>query len=69
MGKVIIGFTMSLDGFINGQNGRVERLYPDLGTLRYVRPLQESLAKTSPAVMGRKTFAIGDPDSCAGNYE
>jgi hypothetical protein len=25
MGKVIIGFTTSLDGFINDQNGSVER--------------------------------------------
>jgi hypothetical protein len=32
-GKVIIGFTMSLDGFINDQEGSVERLYPDLDTL------------------------------------
>ncbi len=28
MGKVIIGFTMPLDGFLNDQNGSVERLYP-----------------------------------------
>ncbi len=34
MGKVTMGFTMSLDGFINDQNGSVERLYPDLDTLR-----------------------------------
>ena len=46
MGKVIIGFTMSLDGFINDQNGSVERLYPDLDTLRYAKPFQESIEKT-----------------------
>ena len=46
MSKVIIGFTMSLDGFINDQNGSVERLYPDLDTLRYAKPLQESIEKT-----------------------
>jgi hypothetical protein len=43
MGKVIIGFTMSLGGFINNQNGSVERLYPDLDTLRYAKHLQESI--------------------------
>ena len=58
MGKVIIGFTMSLDSFINDQNGSVERLYPDLDTLRYAKPLQESIEKTGAVVMGRKTFAM-----------
>jgi hypothetical protein len=46
MGKVINGFTMSLDGFINDQNGSVEGLYPDLDTLRYAKPLQVSIKKT-----------------------
>jgi len=58
-----------LHGFINDQNGSVERLYPDLDTLRYAKPLQESIEKTGAVVMGRKTFAMGDPDSYAGNYE
>jgi len=69
MGKVIIGFGMSLDGIINDQNGSLECLYPDLDTLRYAKPLQESIEKTGAAVMGRKIFAMGDPDSYAGNYE
>jgi hypothetical protein len=43
MGKVIIGFIMSLGGFINNQNGGVERVYPDLDTLRYAKRLQESI--------------------------
>lgn len=30
MGKVIIGMTMSLDGFVNDRNGSISRLYPDL---------------------------------------
>ncbi len=34
MGKVILGMTVSLDGFINDRNGSVGALYPDLGTLR-----------------------------------
>lgn len=29
MGKVILGMTMSLDGFINDRNGSVESLYPE----------------------------------------
>jgi hypothetical protein len=69
MSRAIIGFTMSLDGFINDQNGSVERLYPDLDTLRYAKPLQESIEKTGALVTGRKTFAMGDPNSHAENYE
>jgi len=30
MGKVLLGLTVSLDGFINDRHGRVDRLYPDL---------------------------------------
>ncbi len=56
MGQVIIGFNVSLDGFIYGQNWRVERLYPHLGTLRYAKPLQELIEKTGAVVVARKTF-------------
>jgi dihydrofolate reductase len=69
MGKIILGFSMSLDGFINDRNGSVEALYPDLDTLRYSEPLRESIQNTGAVVMGRKTFAMGDPDSYADNYE
>ena len=69
MGKVILGFSMSLDGYINDKDGSVERLYPDLDTLRYTEPLEDSIRNTGAVVMGRKTYAMGDPDSYAGNYE
>jgi len=69
MSKVILGFTMSLDGFINDRNGSVGNLYPDLDTLRYSEPLQESIKNTGAVVMGSRTFAMGDPDAYAGNYE
>jgi hypothetical protein len=32
MGKVILGMTMSLDGFINDREGSVAALYSDLAT-------------------------------------
>ena len=69
MGKVILGFTMSLDGFINDRNESVAALYADLDTLRYSESLKESIQDTGAVVMGRKTFAMGDPDAYAGNYE
>ena len=70
MGKVILGMTMSIDGFINDRNGSVGALYPDLATLRDTEPLQESMQNTGAVVMGRNAFAMADdPDSIADNYE
>jgi dihydrofolate reductase len=70
MGKVVLGMTMSLDGFINDRNGSVAALYPDLAALRETEPLQESMKNTGAVVMGRNSFAMAeDPDWFAGNYE
>ena len=70
MGKVILGMTMSLDGFINDRHGSVEALYPDLAQLRDIEPLKESIQNTGAVVMGRNSFAMSDdPDWFAGNYE
>jgi dihydrofolate reductase len=70
MGKVVLGMTMSLDGFINDCNGRVEVLNPDLVALRDIDPLKESIQNTGAVVMGRNSFAMSeDPDWFAGNYE
>jgi len=70
MGKVVLGMTMSLDGFINDRNGSVEALYPDLAALRETEPLEESIQNTGAVVMGRNSFAMAeDPDSIAENYE
>lgn len=69
MSKVILGFTMSLDGFINDRNGSVEPLYADLLDWRETELGKESIQNTGAVVMGRKTFAMGDPDSYADNYE
>lgn len=70
MGKVVLGMTMSLDGFINDRNGSVAALYPDLAALRDIDPLRESIQNTGAVVMGRNSFDMAeDPDSLAGNYE
>jgi dihydrofolate reductase len=60
---------MSLDGFINDQNGSVEHLYPDLEGLRHTEPLKEAIQTTGAVVMGKRAFEMGDPDEYAGNYE
>ena len=70
MAKVILGTTISLDGFINDRSGSVSALYPDLAALRETETLRESIQNTGAVVMGRNSFAMADdPDSIADNYE
>src|ERR671927_504521 len=70
MGKVILGMTMSLDGFINDRNGSVEALYPDLAAWRETELGKKSMQTTGSVGMGRNSFAMSeDPDWFAGNYE
>jgi dihydrofolate reductase len=70
MAKVILGTTMSLDGFINDSNGSVEALYPDLTVWRETEIGKESIHNTGAVVMGRNSYAMADdPDWFAGNYE
>ena len=70
MGKVILGMTISLDGFINDREGSVAALYPDLEALRDTEPLRESIQNTGAVVMGRNSYAMAeDPDWFAVNYE
>lgn len=69
MAKVVIGMTVSLDGFVQDQNGSVARLYPDLADLRDTAYMQDLIEETGAVLMGKKTFEMGDPDSYVGNYE
>jgi len=43
MGKVVLGTTISLDGFVNDRNGSVTALYPDLVDWRETEPGFEDL--------------------------
>lgn len=70
MGKVILGMTMSLDGFINDREGSVEALYPDLAAWSETELGKESIQNTGAVVMGRNSYNMAeDPDWFAGNYE
>jgi len=69
MGKVILGTTMSLDGFINDRNGDVSRLYPDLDALRKTEVLQESIRTTGAAVMGRRAYDMAQGDLTDYEYQ
>ncbi|MBI3167390.1 MAG: dihydrofolate reductase family protein [Chloroflexi bacterium] len=63
MGKVILGATISLDGFINDRNGSVDALYPDLADWRESEMGKESIHNTGAVVMGWNSYAMAeDPD-------
>lgn len=63
MAKVILGTTISLDGFINDRNGSVEALYPDLPAWLESEVGRESIQNTGAVVMGRNSYDMAeDPD-------
>ena len=62
MSKVILGTTMSLDGFINDRNGSGSRLYSDMEQFRESEVLQEQIRTTGAVVMGRRAYDMADGD-------
>jgi dihydrofolate reductase len=62
MGQVIVGMTMSLDGFVNDRNGDVGALFPNLAELRKTAILQEFIRKTGAVVMGRRAYDMAGGD-------
>ena len=69
MGNVIVGATMSLDGFMNDRHGDVSRLYPDLEALRRTEMLQEEIRTTGAAVMGRRAYDMAEGDLTDYEYQ
>jgi dihydrofolate reductase len=70
MANVILGVTISLDGFAEDRNGSVGALYPDLGIYDATGVMQETIRNTGAVVMAWKEYAMAeDPDWFAGNYE
>ena len=69
MGKVIVGTTMSLDGYMNDRHGSVASLYPDLEALHDTEMLQESMRSTGAVVMGRHAFDMAQGDFTGYEYQ
>ncbi len=67
--KVIVGMTTSLDGFISDRNGALDGMYADGEELSASEVWKEMIEETGAVVMGRKCFAMDDPDSYADTYE
>jgi hypothetical protein len=49
MAKVVVGMTISLDGFVNDRHGSVERLYPGLAALAKTETLREASRIPEPS--------------------
>ena len=58
MAKVIVGMTVSLDGFVNDRSGSAARLYPDLEALRGTDYMNAAIEATGAVLMGRRTFEM-----------
>lgn len=69
MGKIIIGATLSLDGFMNDRRGDAGRLYPDLEALHETEMLQEEIRMTGAVVMGRRSFDMANGDLTGYEYQ
>ncbi len=69
MAKIVLGTTMSLDGFIADRHGDINPLYPDLDALRQSEFLQESIRRTGAALMGRRTYDLGQGDYTGYEYQ
>jgi dihydrofolate reductase len=69
MGKVIIGASISLDGFMNDRHGDVSRLYPDFEALRRTEMLQEEIRTTGAVVMGRRAYDMAEGDLTGYEYQ
>lgn len=69
MGKVIVGTTLSLDGYINDRKGSVASLYPNLEELHDTEMLQTSMETTGAVVMGRHTYDMAQGDFTGYEYQ
>ncbi|HSJ38723.1 MAG TPA: dihydrofolate reductase family protein [Planococcus sp. (in: firmicutes)] len=67
MAKVIWGMIMSVDGFINDRQGRLDKLY---ASFEPNEEINAAMANTGAVVMGRNSFQMAaDTDAYADNYE
>lgn len=62
MTNVIVGMTISLDGFVSDSSGSVSRLYPDFELLQNHPRMQETIQSTGAVVMGRHSYDMANGD-------
>ncbi|RNF39328.1 dihydrofolate reductase family protein [Planococcus salinus] len=67
MAKVCLGMIMSVDGFINDRQGKLDKLYASFEPNEVIN---EAMANTGAVVMGRNSFeSAEDTDAYAEDYE
>jgi hypothetical protein len=59
MATVILGVTISLDGYAEDRTGSVGPLYPDLGIYDATEVMQETIRNTGAVVIAWKEYANG----------
>lgn len=70
MSIVIVGMTMSLDGFVSDSDGSLQPLYPDFAEMHTQPIFLEEIERTGAVVMGRRTFDMAEnTDAYADDYE
>jgi dihydrofolate reductase len=69
MAKVLLGMTMSLDGFVQDRHGSVGRLFPDLAAEWQTEALQEEIRTTGAVVMGRRAYDMAGGDFTAYEFQ
>lgn len=69
MATVIVGMTVSVDGFVEDASGSTGPLYPDLATRQGSAYMNAAIDETGAVLMGRRSFEMGHPDSYVGDYE
>jgi dihydrofolate reductase len=69
MAKVILGVTISLDGFAEDSHGSVGPLYPDLEELDKTDAMKESIQITGAVVMTWKEFTMAEDPNWVDGYE
>lgn len=69
MAKVILGMSVSVNGFINDESGSLGKLYPDFEAPEFRDYINETIPTTGAVMMGRKTFDMAPADSYAIDYE
>lgn len=62
MGKVVGGMTVSLDGFVNDQNGDTSRLFSDFDAVLESEIMQDAIRTTGAVIMGRRSYEMASGD-------
>jgi dihydrofolate reductase len=69
MSLVVVGMTISLDGYINHRDRNVDRLYSGAGDWKETDDGKAMMARTGAVIMGRTIFEMGEADLYADHYE